>query len=85
MDWAVLRDLVSLHWRGALGVPFGSASFDDVSMLHLGVNIEANDALLAQVARVMKPAARVDAYDAIQVEEGLFSSPAPSACDESFS
>lgn len=84
-DWVGLKHLVSLYQGSALNMPFKDTSFDGAYMLHVGMNIQAKEALFSQTARVLKSGSKFGVYDVMRTEEGNLSYPVPWASDESFS
>ena len=67
--WLGLMDTVRLHLGSALQTPFGSESFDAAYMFHVGMNIEAKDALFAEVHRLLKPGGAFLVYDIMRGED----------------
>ena len=61
----------------AIGMPFPPASFDAAYMLHVGMNIEDKAKLMAEVRRLLKPAAVFGVYDVMRTGDGDLSFPVP--------
>ena len=72
-----LADLVHLQQASALDMPFQDASFGRAMMLHVGMNIDDKPALLAEVARVLRPGGIFGIYDMMQVADGQVTFPMP--------
>jgi SAM-dependent methyltransferase len=68
-----------------LAMPFEAASFDGAYLLHVGMNIADKAGLFREVARVLKPGARLAIYDLMRTADGLLSFPVPWASTEAAS
>ena len=64
-----------------LDLPFDDASFDAVTMLHVGMNIADKPALVAELARVLRPGGRLAVYDIMRIGHGDLGYPMPWAPD----
>ena len=69
----------------ALAMPFGDGAFDAAYTQHVAMNIEDKARLYAEVARVLKPGARLGIYDLLQGEGGDVLYPVPWARDRTTS
>ncbi len=69
----------------ALDLPFDDASFDDATMLHVGMNIEDKARLFEEVARVLRSSGRFAVYDILAGGGGAPHFPVPWAEDASTS
>lgn len=69
-SWLKLDNHVRLHTASALDMPFEAAKFDLAWMFHVGMNIEAKQALFTEIFRVLKPGARFLVYDIMRGEDG---------------
>lgn len=65
----------------ATDLPYDDATFDGVTMLHVGMNIADKGALLAELARVARPTGTIVVYDIMRVGEGEITYPVPWASD----
>jgi len=54
------------HTASALSMPFDDNTFDAAITVHVSMNIEDRDALYTEIARVMKPQARLCIYDVMK-------------------
>ncbi len=70
-------DRTVFRQANALALPFDDGSFDAVTMLHVGMNIEDKTALFGELARVLRPGGRVAVYDIVRTAEGDLPSPMP--------
>lgn len=61
----------------ALALPFDDATFDAVTMVHVGMNIDDKVQLFAELARVTRPGGRVHVYDIMRVGDGDITYPVP--------
>jgi SAM-dependent methyltransferase len=75
--WVGLADRLDLRAASALDMPFADNGFDHGYMMHVGMNIEAKDALFAEIARVLKPGARFAVYDIMAIGGGELDYPVP--------
>ena len=80
-----LDDKIDLHVANALDMPFGDASFDRATMLHVGMNIADKSALFAEIARTTKPGALCGFYDVMRTNNEPLVYPVAWAADESTS
>ncbi|MHA1537352.1 MAG: class I SAM-dependent methyltransferase [Alphaproteobacteria bacterium] len=58
-----LAGKVEYHLASALDMPFGEASFDAAISIHVAMNIHDRAGLYGEIARVLKPGARLCVYD----------------------
>jgi MPBQ/MSBQ methyltransferase len=77
-----LSDSVSFEVGSATSMSFADASFDRAMMIHVGMNIERKDLVVAEVHRVLRPAGRFAVYDQMRVGDGALTYPLPWAEDE---
>ncbi|MDX8352902.1 class I SAM-dependent methyltransferase [Cognatiyoonia sp. IB215182] len=61
-----LDEAIDLHVGSATDLPMDDASFDLVSMFHVGMNIADKEHLFAEVARVLKPGGRFALFDVMR-------------------
>ena len=85
-DWVGLSDRIELHQGSALSLPFDAARFDGAFMMHVGMNIEDKQTLIAEVSRVLKPGAKFGIYDIMRTndEELIFPVPWANSTDTSW-
>lgn len=76
-----LGDRVSFDVGSALDLPFGDASFDLATLVHVGMNIADKDRLSAEVARVLRPAGTFAIYDVMRSHDGELTYPVPWAAN----
>lgn len=76
---------VRLSEASALNLPFGDATFDRVTMFHVGMNIENKDGLFSELARVLKPGGLLAVYDVMRTGDGALAFPVPWAATEATS
>ena len=77
-----LAALVEYRQASALELPFPDNTFDGAYMQHVGMNIADKTRLFHEVHRVLKADGVFGIYDAMRVDEGLFSYPVPWASGE---
>jgi SAM-dependent methyltransferase len=75
--WLGLNRQVELVQGSALQLPFADASFDAAYMIHVGMNIADKDALMREVARVLRSGALFGIYDVMQIASGELAYPLP--------
>jgi len=80
-DMVGLSGKVTLVTGSALDLPFADASFDLVTMMHVGMNIEDKPRLFAEVTRVLAPGGRFALFDIMMAGDGDIGFPAPWASD----
>lgn len=68
---------VSFQRGSALALPFTKESFDRVTLLHVGMNIEDKAGLFAQVRRVLKRGGRFGIYDIMKMRDSALPYPMP--------
>lgn len=76
-DWVGLSDRIELHLGSVLSLPFDAARFDGAFMMHVGMNIQDKQALIAQVSRVLKPGAKFGIYDIMKTNDEDLMYPVP--------
>ncbi|MEM9783868.1 MAG: methyltransferase domain-containing protein [Pseudomonadota bacterium] len=76
-DWVGLSDRVHLWQGNALSLPFSDEEFDGAFTMHASMNIEGKQALFSEVARVLKPGARLGIYDIMQASDEDLVYPVP--------
>jgi ubiquinone/menaquinone biosynthesis C-methylase UbiE len=72
-----LAGRVSYRQGSALSLPFGSATFDGVYMLHVGMNIADKAASFAQIRRVLNSDGTFGIYDVMREAGGELAFPVP--------
>jgi SAM-dependent methyltransferase len=80
--WVGLSRQVTFRQASALALPFEAASFEAVTMLHVGMNIADKAALFAETARVLVSGGQIGVYDIMRVGDGPLAFPVPWAADE---
>ncbi|MEM8591548.1 MAG: methyltransferase domain-containing protein [Pseudomonadota bacterium] len=76
-EWVKLAERINLSVASALSLPFGDNEFDVAYMMHVGMNIEAKEALFGQVARVLKPGGTFAIYDIMKANDEDLVFPVP--------
>ena len=76
-DWVGLSDRIELHQGSALSLPFEAACFDGAFMMHVGMNIQDKQTLIAEVSRVLKPGAKFGIYDIMKTSDEDLIYPVP--------
>ncbi len=84
-DWTALSDRVAYEVGSVLDLPFGDASFDAATQLHVGMNIQHKNHLFAEVRRVLSSTGMFGVYDIMRTAEGDLTFPVPWASDASTS
>ncbi|MFT4774918.1 MAG: MPBQ/MSBQ methyltransferase [Candidatus Azotimanducaceae bacterium] len=69
----------------ALDLPFDDATFDAVTVLHVGMNIDDKRALFAELARVLVDGGTLHVYDVMRIGDGNLTWPLPWSSDPSHS
>lgn len=72
-----LADRVVFRAASALALPFGDASFDGATLMHVGMNITDKARLFAETRRVLKPGAVFAVYDVMRTGAGELPYPMP--------
>ena len=80
-----LADRVRFQLASGTELPFEDARFDAATLMHVGMNIEDKQTLLAEMARVTRPGGRVLVYDLMRIDDGELSFPMPWASFARFS
>ena len=76
-DWLGVGSGLQLHEANALELPFPDATFDLAYMMHVGMNVREKARLFAEIARVLRPDARLVLYDVMRTGSGEPSYPLP--------
>lgn len=76
-DWVGLSDRIELHQGSALSLPFDAGCFDGAFMMHVGMNIQDKQTLIAEVSRVLKPGAKFGIYDIMKTNDEELIYPVP--------
>jgi len=69
----------------ATALEFPDATFDAITMVHVGMNIAAKSTLFAELARVLRPGGTLHVYDIMRTGDGDLTFPLPWATDASTS
>jgi ubiquinone/menaquinone biosynthesis C-methylase UbiE len=77
-----LENAAAFRQGSALTMPFEPASFDGAYMFHVGMNIADKSGLFREVARVLKPGARLAIFELLRSAEGPFAFPVPWALSD---
>ena len=72
-----LDDRAGYHVASALDMPFEDASFDAAITIHVAMNIHDRAGLYGEIARVMKPGARLCVYDVMKKNADDITYPVP--------
>jgi SAM-dependent methyltransferase len=80
-----LEGQVTFRVGSATDLPFGDASFDAATLLHVGMNIADKQALCVGAARVLRPRGLFAIYDVMRVKAGDIDFPMPWATAASMS
>jgi ubiquinone/menaquinone biosynthesis C-methylase UbiE len=72
-----LSDQVEFQIGSALDLPFGEASFDCATLIHVGMNIPDKERLCAGVHRVLRPGGLFAIYDVMRTGEAEIAFPVP--------
>lgn len=80
-----LNEKVRLAQASALELPHDDASFDRVSMFHVGMNVEDKNGLFAELGRVLRPGGLLAVFDVMRVGDQPLDYPVAWAQDESTS
>lgn len=80
-----LSDKVGLVEGSALNLPKANASFDRVTMFHVGMNIQNKALLFSEIARVLKPGGTLAVYDVMRIGDQPLDFPVAWAQDQSTS
>lgn len=83
--WTSLDDRVRFEVASALDMPFGDASFDGATQLHVGMNIADKASLFREIHRVLRPGSRFALYDIMRLTDDDITYPVPWASDASHS
>lgn len=80
-----LEGLTRFVQGSALAMPFDDRSFDAAMILHVGMNIRDKQALMGEVARVLRPGATFAVYDVMRLGDGAPTFPLPWASTQATS
>lgn len=69
----------------ALALPFGNASFDRATLIHVGMNIEDKGTLFSELRRVLRPGGALCVYDVMRLTPAPLPYPLPWAETEAAS
>jgi len=83
--WTSLDHRVRFEVASALDMPFGDATFDGATQLHVGMNIADKTSLFREVHRVLRPGSRFALYDVMRLTDDDITYPVPWATDASHS
>ncbi len=72
-----LAGKIGYHVASALDMPFEAASFDAAITIHVAMNIRDRAGLYGEIARVMKPGARLCIYDVMKKNADDITYPVP--------
>ncbi|HSK42074.1 MAG TPA: methyltransferase domain-containing protein [Arenibaculum sp.] len=72
-----LGDRVTFRQASALALPFADGTFDGVTLIHVGMNIEDKATLFGEVRRVSRPGSRFAVYDVVRAGDGDIPYPMP--------
>ena len=72
-----VTDKTDFRQGSALDTGLPAASFDGAYMIHVGMNIDAKDALFAEVRRAVRPGATFGIYDIMRLAPGELKYPLP--------
>jgi len=72
-----LSSKAAFQVASALDMPFERETFDAAITFHVAMNIPDRTALYREIARVMKPGARLCIYDVMKMSEGALAFPVP--------
>ena len=75
--WVGMQDQVSLRCATALDTRELDGTFDAACMLHVGMNIADKDGLFNEIARVLKPFAKIAIYDVLRNNDAELAYPVP--------
>ena len=76
-EWTGLAARARFKAGSALAMPYGEATFDRATQLHVGMNIEDKAALFREVFRVLRPGGRFGVYDIMRRGPGAIEYPVP--------
>lgn len=76
---------VSFRCASALDLPFADGSFDDATILHVGMNISDKDRLMREAARVLRGGGHLAVYDIMRTGSGALDYPLPWAASDATS
>ena len=80
-----MTDHTTFDVATALDLPFDDATFDAVTVLHVGMNIDDKRALFAELARVLVDGGTLHVYDVMRIGDGDLTWPLPWSSDPSHS
>ncbi|MDE1995481.1 MAG: class I SAM-dependent methyltransferase [Rhizobiaceae bacterium] len=68
---------VHFQQASALALPFGDASFDRATLIHVGMNIENKAAVFAEIRRVLRPGGLFGLYEVMKMRDSALLYPMP--------
>jgi SAM-dependent methyltransferase len=77
-----LSDYLDFRCADARALPFGAASFDAATLLHVGMNVADKEGLFREVARVLTPGGRFGLYEIMRLGDKGPEYPVPWANEE---
>ncbi len=77
-----MGDRTTFQVADALALPFDDGSFDVISMIHVGMNIDDKAALFAGLARLLSVGGSLHLYDIMRIGDGPIHFPVPWATQE---
>ncbi len=80
-----MQDRIDFRVANALDLPFGEGTFDAITMLHVGMNIDDKGSLMTELARVLARGGQLGIYDLMRVDDGDIDYPMPWAASASTS
>lgn len=75
--WVGMDQATIFRVGNALDLPFSDGEFDAALMFHVGMNISDKDALMTELARVLRPGGSFVVYDIMRVGGGDVAFPVP--------
>ncbi len=76
-EWVGLTDKVSLQVGDVTQLDFGSARFERIYMMHVGMNIADKHALFDTLSRLLRPGGLMGIYDIMRIDDGDLTYPLP--------
>jgi len=81
-DLTGLADRTDFQTASALFLPFAASTFDAAMTFHVAMNIKDCETLYSEIARVLKPNAKLCIYDVMKLNNTPLSFPVPWAMSE---